>query len=146
MTDKRIRRGTTVSSTLDKRNATALQKEDEERMKREKERMRREKERLKQQQLLAQLQLEQQGPEAVPGRKHITIQTEEYLEEITDRVEDKDAETQTDPFKDRPPSPQFIPPKTGIDVSTQIWPGELFDFDTEVEPVLSLLIANTLQQ
>ncbi len=47
---------------------------------------------------------------------------------------------------ERPPSPQFIPPKTGVSVQTQIWPGDLFDFDTEVEQVLSVLVAKTLEQ
>ena len=76
----------------------------------------------------------------------IEIQTETYLEEITDRIIEKDVETQTDSFMDRPPTPQFIPPKSGVDISTQIWPGDLFDFDTEVEPILSVLVAKTLEQ
>jgi hypothetical protein len=74
------------------------------------------------------------------------IQTEQYLEEITDRIQEKDMETQTDPFMERPPTPQFIPAKTGVSVATQIWPGDLFDFDSEVEPILSVLIAKTLEQ
>lgn len=76
----------------------------------------------------------------------IEIQTEQLWEEISDRIPEKDVETQTDPFQDRPPTPQFIPPKEGVDVETQIWPGDLFDFDTEVEPILSTLIAKTLEQ
>jgi hypothetical protein len=64
-------------------------------------------------------------PEAVDGRKHIDVQTELYLEELSDRVEEHDAEAQTDAFLDRPPSPLFVPPKTGIDVHTQILPGEV---------------------
>jgi hypothetical protein len=31
-------------------------------------------------------------------------------------------------------------------VETQIWEGDLFDFDYEVEPILSVLIAKTLEQ
>ena len=64
-------------------------------------------------------------PEAVDGRKHIDVQTELYLEELSDRVEEHDAEAQTDAFLDRPPSPLFVPPKTGIDAHTQILPGEV---------------------
>lgn len=60
------------------------------------------------------------------------VQTENFLEEIVDRVTDADAETQTDAFTDRPPSPLYIPAKTGVDVATQIYGGDLFDFDVEV--------------
>ena len=41
-------------------------------------------------------------------------------------------ETQTDPTKDRPPTPLFVSQKSGEDVATQIMAGELFDFDVEV--------------
>jgi hypothetical protein len=85
-------------------------------------------------------------PEAVDGRQHMEIQTENFLEELTDRPVEKDRETQTDVFMDRPPSPLFIPKKSGVDISTQVLPGELFDFDREVEPILSQLIAKTLEQ
>ena len=64
-------------------------------------------------------------PEAVDGRKHIDVQTELYLEELSDRVPETDAEAQTDAFLDRPPSPIFVPPKTGIDAATQILTGEV---------------------
>jgi len=47
-------------------------------------------------------------------------------------------ETQTDPFMDRPPSPLFLPMKTGVDRETQILEGDLFDFDFEVEPILQV--------
>ena len=59
------------------------------------------------------------------GRKHIDVQTELYLEELSDRVEEADVETQTDAFLGRPPSPLYIPAKTGIDVATQILEGEV---------------------
>ena len=64
-------------------------------------------------------------PEAVDGRKHIDVQTELYLEELTDRVPQEDAHAQTDAFLDRPPSPVFVPAKTGIDQATQILSGEV---------------------
>jgi len=47
------------------------------------------------------------------------------LEELSDRVEEADVETQTDAFLDRPPSPLFIPAKSGVDVATQILEGEV---------------------
>ncbi|XP_073470302.1 radial spoke head protein 3 homolog [Aquarana catesbeiana] len=85
-------------------------------------------------------------PEPVEGRKNIEVQTELYLEELSDHVEEKDMECQTDAFLDRPPTPLFIPAKTGVDVSTQILEGELFDFDLEVKPLLEVLIGKTVEQ
>ena len=53
------------------------------------------------------------------------MQTELYLEELTDRVEESDISTQTDAFLDRPPTPLYVPAKTGVDVATQILEGEV---------------------
>mmetsp|Transcript_113538 Transcript_113538/g.321537 ORF Transcript_113538/g.321537 Transcript_113538/m.321537 type:complete len:773 (-) Transcript_113538:43-2361(-) len=85
-------------------------------------------------------------PEAVPGRKHMDIQTDTYLEELTERTVEFEAETQTDFLLDRPPSPLYMPTKIGVDVETQIEEGELFDFDIECEPVLEVLVGKTLEQ
>jgi hypothetical protein len=85
-------------------------------------------------------------PEAVPGRKHMDIQTDSYLEELTERTVEFEAETQTDFLLDRPPSPLFMPAKIGIDVETQIEEGDLFDFDVECEPILEVLVGKTLEQ
>ena len=59
-------------------------------------------------------------PEPVDGRKHIDIQTDAYLEELTDTVPEVDNNTQTDAFLDRPPTPLFVPQKSGLDATTQI--------------------------
>lgn len=83
-------------------------------------------------------------PPPVDGRCHLKMQTDEYIEEITDRPLERDAETQTLPFMDRPASPLFVRAKIGIDITTQIEDGELFDFDLEVEPLLELLVGKTL--
>jgi hypothetical protein len=40
-------------------------------------------------------------------------------------VEEVDVDVQTDAFLDRPPSPLFIPAKTGIDQATQIQKGDV---------------------
>jgi hypothetical protein len=87
-------------------------------------------------------------------------------------VPEVDTQTQTDAFLDRPPTPLFIPQKTGIDAVTQIEdggcmlvalavlsspclithpfcvvaPGDLFDFDFEVEPILEVLVGKVLEQ
>jgi len=85
-------------------------------------------------------------PEPIAGRKHMDIQTDSYLEELTERTVEFEAETQTDFLLDRPPSPLFMPAKIGIDCATEILDGELFDFDVEVEPVLEVLVGKTLEQ
>ncbi|NWH29382.1 RSPH3 protein, partial [Chloropsis hardwickii] len=85
-------------------------------------------------------------PEPVEGREHVQVQTELYLEEISDRIIEVDGECQTDDFLDRPPTPLFIPAKTGKDVATQIEGGELFDFDIEVKPILEVLVGKTVEQ
>lgn len=94
----------------------------------------------------AKEQLRPRSPDPVEGRKHIDVQTELYLEELSDRVEEADQECQTDAFLDRPPSPLFIPAKTGMDVCTQIYEGDLFDFDIEVKPILEVLVGKTVEQ
>jgi hypothetical protein len=86
------------------------------------------------------------SPEPVSGRAHMYSQTDEYLEELTDRPPEKEATTQTDALMDRPPSPLFMPAKIGVDKHTQIEPGDLFNFDVEVEPVLEVLVGKTLEQ
>jgi hypothetical protein len=89
-----------------------------------------------------------QAPSTPPppgGRKHIDVQTDNYLEELTDKVPEVEEETQTEAFMDRPPSPLFIPSKTGHDMATQIEPGDLFDFDMEVVPILEVLVGKTLE-
>ncbi|XP_064628814.1 radial spoke head protein 3 homolog [Lineus longissimus] len=94
----------------------------------------------------AKEQLRPKSPEAVEGRKHIDVQTELYLEELSDRVEEADVECQTDAFLDRPPSPLFVPAKSGVDCATQILEGDLFDFDIEAKPILEVLVGKTVEQ
>ncbi|AWP20193.1 putative radial spoke head protein 3 -like [Scophthalmus maximus] len=92
---------------------------------------------------------EQSGPktpEALQGRQHIDVQTELYLEELSEAIVGTDVDCQTDAFLDRPASPLFIPAKSGTDVETQIEDGELFNFDSEVQPVLEVLVGKTIEQ
>ncbi|XP_060796662.1 radial spoke head protein 3 homolog [Neoarius graeffei] len=79
-------------------------------------------------------------------RKHIDVQTELYLEELSDHFENTSVECQTDAFLDKPATPLFIPAKSGKDAATQIEEGELFDFDLEVQPVLQVLVGKTMEQ
>lgn len=39
-----------------------------------------------------------------------------------------------------------MPKKTGTDKESQIWDGDLFDFDYEVEPILAVLLGKTIEQ
>ncbi|NXC44447.1 RSPH3 protein, partial [Penelope pileata] len=94
----------------------------------------------------AKEQMQLKTPEPVEGREHVHVQTELYLEEICGRIIEVDVECQTDAFLDRPPTPLFIPAKTGRDVATQIEEGELFDFDIEVKPILEVLVGKTIEQ
>jgi hypothetical protein len=56
------------------------------------------------------------------------------------------AESQTDVFLPEVPEREFVPMKTGIDAETQIYPGDLFNFDFEVAPILDVLVTKTLEQ
>ncbi|XP_032992457.1 radial spoke head protein 3 homolog B-like [Lacerta agilis] len=91
-------------------------------------------------------QLRTRTPDPLEGRRHVDVQTELYLEELADRIIEVDMECQTDAFLDRPATPLFIPAKTGRDVATQIWEGDLFDFDIEVRPMLEVLVGKTIEQ
>jgi len=85
-------------------------------------------------------------PEPVPGRHHMDVQCDSYLEELTERATEFEAETQTDFLLDRPATPLYMPAKSGTDQATQIEEGELFDFDSEVEPILEVLVGKTLER
>ncbi|CAG09450.1 unnamed protein product, partial [Tetraodon nigroviridis] len=84
--------------------------------------------------------------EAVSGRTHIDVQTDSYLEELSDVIQTADMGCETGAFMDKPTTPLFIPAKTGKDVGTQIEEGELFNFDREVEPMLEVLVGKMMEQ
>ncbi|KER23957.1 hypothetical protein T265_14518, partial [Opisthorchis viverrini] len=80
------------------------------------------------------------------ARSSVHVQTGLYLEELTEQIEQDDFATQTDYFLDRPPTPLFVPAKTGVDVATQIYENDLFDFELEVQPILEVLCGKTIEQ
>ncbi|XP_076246930.1 radial spoke head protein 3 isoform X2 [Calliopsis andreniformis] len=86
------------------------------------------------------------SPPPVPGRKHEPVQTDIFLEELSEKPDEATVGTQTDYFLDRPPTPKYCPDKVGEDASTQIEPGDLFDFDFEVQPILEVLVGKTMEQ
>jgi hypothetical protein len=72
---------------------------------------------------------------------------EERVSECASKKPPKVAETQTDQFQQRPDTPEYVPRKTGVDVHTQVEDvSELFVFDEEVEPLLAVLCAKTMEQ
>ena len=59
----------------------------------------------------------------------------------------KEVNSQTDAFKERPPTPEYHPRKTGVDGTTQVEDvRELFDFDAESDPIVSVIVGKTLEQ
>lgn len=84
-------------------------------------------------------------PPPIDGRTHMDIQTDNYLEELTDRNPEVDVDTQTDALLDLHAPVTFVPKASGVDVATQIENGDLFDFDLEVEPILEVLVGKTLE-
>jgi hypothetical protein len=137
MHDRRVVRGNTYGAQVVTQNAAReldrLRMENERAMKRE----------------VARRRLEQTSrprtPPPVGGRAHMDTMTDNYLEELSDRPVEVDAAAQTEAFLDRPPSPLFVPAKSGADVACQVDVAEIFDFDAECAPLLEVLVGKTLQ-
>lgn len=137
MNDPRIIRGNTYSAKVVTQNALL----EAERIKKENVRRR------KMQEMKRRKENSKRSstPPPVDGRAHMSLQTETFLEILSDKPEETDVSTQTQPFLDRPPSPLFVPTKIGVDVETQIEEGDLFDFDQEAKPLLEVLVGKTLE-
>ncbi|CAM9455603.1 unnamed protein product [Ectocarpus sp. 4 AP-2014] len=139
MYDRRVVRGNTYAAQVvtqsAQRESLRLRQEHERRMRLEALRRRQ----------AAEFSNMPRTPPPVEGRMHMDAQTEDFLEELTDRPVETSIETQTEAFMDRPSSPLFVPAKSGVDADTQVVVGELFDFDLEVEPILEVLVGKTLE-
>ncbi|CAB3380566.1 Hypothetical predicted protein [Cloeon dipterum] len=85
-------------------------------------------------------------PPPVDGRHHTNVQTDINLEEITERPRELEASCQTDAGWERPRSPPYVPIKHGTDQHTQVWPGELFDFENDSQPVVGGVVGRALEQ
>jgi hypothetical protein len=79
-----------------------------------------------------------------PDREPVDLSRHLIAEEVEIAV--ALAESQTDVFLPEVPEREFVPMKTGIDAETQIYPGDLFNFDLEVAPILDVLVTKTLEQ
>jgi radial spoke head protein 3 len=82
-------------------------------------------------------------PEPLPGRVNLDIQTEPFVENLTDKPTEFEIGVQSDFYIDRPPTPLFVPQKTGEDAQTQVekdvFEEDVYDFNDIVEPILSVM-------
>ena len=62
------------------------------------------------------------------------------------KAEEMEVKCQTDTFQPRPPTPKYVPKKTGIDKVTQIGDYDLFDYEREVQPILNVLLTKSVEQ
>jgi S1-C subfamily serine protease len=85
-------------------------------------------------------------PEAVPGRHHIVVQTDNYLEDLRHININCDFGTQTEADLDRPEPILFEPKSSGLDMFTFIEENDLFDFDQEVQVILNVISEKSLDQ
>ncbi len=85
-------------------------------------------------------------PPPIRGRSHAWTETDEFVETITDKPPRYEVQSQTDFIMEKPLPRLFMPTLTGKNVETQIWDGDLFDFDDEVEPILSVILGKTIEQ
>ena len=88
---------------------------------------------------------DQRTPEPLQGRQNIDIQTDQFVEELTDKAPCYEIGCQTEIKIERPQTPRFMPKKTGVDKKTLVEDNELFVFEDDVEPILSVLVGKTLE-
>jgi hypothetical protein len=67
------------------------------------------------------------------------------VEELTDKAPKYEIGSQTEFLVERPPTPRSIPLKRGCDAKTLVEDNELFIFEVDVEPILSVLCGQTLE-
>ena len=81
------------------------------------------------------------------GNAKVPVNLEFFLTDCNkEKTEITDIFMQTDTFRPLTEKEDFIPKKTGLDVETQIWDWELFDFDREVKPIAKVIVQKTLIQ
>lgn len=85
-------------------------------------------------------------PPPIKGRRHETIQTERYLEELSVKPSEYSVECQTDLYLYEIPIAPYVSSKSGIDVGTETDADELYNFDEEVQPILDALVEMTMKQ
>ena len=148
MYDKRVFRGNTHNMNMVAKNLTPAQQEElrvkEEREKKKVEMIKRQliefkKRKYKNEETLYDLR---PGP---PARIEVDLT---YF--LTEQGKDEGPQTntvvaQTDVFLPKPPSPKYVPKKTGIDAETQVGDYDLFYYDDAVMPILNVVVDKTLE-
>lgn len=71
-------------------------------------------------------------PQPVAGRAHAPAQTKSYVEVVDEGLGECDQQVQTDEIVDLPLPVLFQPRLSGESKATEIGPGDLFDFESEV--------------
>lgn len=82
----------------------------------------------------------------LPRPERMPVDLLPHLVEEVKVVVETATETQTDEFMPEVPAQEYVPRKTGIDRTTQVEDGDLFNFDMEVEPLLDVLVNKTMEQ
>ncbi|XP_063218668.1 radial spoke head protein 3 homolog B-like [Bacillus rossius redtenbacheri] len=89
--------------------------------------------------------LRQGTPPPVPGRRHEKVQTEKFLEDLAEHPPDSEAGVQADLLLHTSP-PASLPEIPTAEAETQIYPGELFDFESELETAVLSLVSKTIEE
>lgn len=90
--------------------------------------------------------LRESTPPPQRGRSHAWTETDEFVETITDKPPRYEVQSQTEFIIEKPIHRPKTPPPKGTDKETQINDGDLFDFDEEVEPILSVILGRTIEE
>ena len=145
MHDKRVFRGNTHNMNLLQANMTAQQKDDQ-RIKVEQEVKKIEM--IKAQLLKYKQQKHKPSPYDLrpgpPARIEVDL-TYFLTEQNRPKPIEVEVKCQTDNFMPKPPTPKYVPKKTGIDKDTQIEDYDLFDYDREVQPILNVLLTKSVE-
>lgn len=145
MYDTRVYRGNTHNMNILKKNLTPAQKE-ELRIKEEREKKKVEMIRSQ----LVQFKSAKNKPSPYdlrpgpPARIEVDL-TYFLTEQNNGKPEEEAVKVQTDEFIAKPPTPDYVPKKSGIDKITQIEDYDLFDYDREVQPILNVLLTKTIE-
>ena len=85
-------------------------------------------------------------PEPPTGKQNIDIQTDQFVTELTDKAPMYEIACQTAFNIPEVKTPWAMPQLRGVSKKTLIEDNELFLFEDEVEPLLSVLCGKTLEQ
>jgi hypothetical protein len=148
MYDKRVFRGNTHNMQNISKNMTPAQQEE---MRVKEEREKKKVEMIKRQ--LIEFKKKNKGEETLydlrpgpPARIEVDL-TYFLTEQGKDFPPDSNTiVAQTDAFLPKPPTPKYVPKKTGIDAETQVGDYDLFYYDDAVLPILNVVVDKTLEQ